>query len=128
MYNGQDPVYAELHAFLESNDFMSELETHINTRPKLVDYKIWVDLAGFGRLDPHVEAWGDYLGQIYIGRQDHPYNGTTIYDDSKKILFQMPYRQNYGWIFDQCQKVWHGRKHDIPEGLIRASVMLWYNL
>lgn len=127
VYAGTAPVVDQLKQYLTSEELNKELEAHTGRPVRLIDLQIWVDLPGFGRLTPHVEAWGDYLSQIYITRQHDPDNGTTIYTDQRRILYQLPYRNNFGWFFDQCQLVWHGRKSDVAAGLTRASVMIWYN-
>lgn len=127
VYAGTDPVQDQLRQYLTSAEVTEQLSAHTGQAVHLIDLQIWIDLPGFGRLTPHVEAWGDYLSQIYITRQQDPDGGTTIYTDSRRILYQLPYRNNFGWFFDQCQLVWHGRKSDVAPGLRRATVMIWYN-
>ena len=86
---------------------------------------LWVDLPGLGKLQPHVEGLGGgtYLMQIYLTDKNEPFNGTTIYTDDKEILFQLPYRNNFGWLFDQATGVMHGRHSDVSPNLKRFSIM-----
>lgn len=88
----------------------------------------FIDLPGSPGLQPHVEGIDSWLSQVYIAKQAHTYNGTTIYNDSKEVLLQLPYRDNMGWLFDTAGRVMHGRAHEVPEGLNRFSIMIWYAL
>jgi hypothetical protein len=88
----------------------------------------FIDLPGSPPLLPHVEGVDSWLSQVYIARQPHNYNGTTIYNDAKEVLLQLPYRDNMGWLFDTAGQVMHGREHAVPAGLDRYSLMIWYAL
>lgn len=88
----------------------------------------FIDLPGSPGLAPHVEGVDSWLSQVYIARQSHSFNGTTIYNLSKQVLFQLPYRDNTGWLFDTAGRVMHGREHAVPAGLDRFSIMIWYAL
>jgi hypothetical protein len=88
----------------------------------------FIDYPGSPPLFPHVEAADSWLSQVYIARQPHKYNGTTVYNDRKQILFQLPYRDNMGWLFNTGGTVMHGRAHAVPEALARFSLMIWYAL
>jgi hypothetical protein len=85
----------------------------------------FIDLPGAEPLAPHKELSGSWLSQVYIAAEDHSYTGTTIYTDRKQVLFQLPYRNNSGWLFDTGQTVMHGRAHPVPD-LARFSLMIWY--
>ena len=111
-------------------------ETFAHTLTPLLDHRLqfessslWVDLPGLGKLQPHVEGpgGGTYLMQIYLTDQSEPFNGTTIYNDDKQILFQLPYRNNFGWLFDQAPGVMHGRHSDVAPNLKRFSIMTRFN-
>jgi len=90
---------------------------------------LFVDLPGLGKLEPHVEglAGGTYLMQIYLTSKIEPFNGTTIYTDDKQVLFQLPYRNNFGWLFDRATGVMHGRHSDVASNLKRFSIMTRFN-
>ena len=88
----------------------------------------FIDYPGSPPLFPHCEQSDSWLSQVYIARFPHSYNGTTVYNDRKTILFQLPYRDNMGWLFDTGGSVMHGRAHPVPDGLARFSLMIWYAL
>lgn len=88
----------------------------------------FIDLPGSPPLLAHVEGSSSWLSQVYISNQTHAYNGTTIYNNDKQILFQLPFRDNFGWCFDNGSTVMHGREHGVPEGLTRFGLMIWYAL
>ena len=88
----------------------------------------FVDYPGSPPLFPHREQSDSWLSQVYIAKFPHKYNGTTVYNDRKQILFQLPYRDNMGWLFDTGATVMHGRAHAVPEALARFSLMIWYAL
>lgn len=86
----------------------------------------FVDLPGSTPLAPHVEGSSSWLSQVYIATQTDNVNGTTMYNANKQVLFQLPYRDNMGWLFDNGSTVMHGREHGVPLGLDRFSIMIWY--
>ena len=105
-----------------------EFRTKHNLVPNA--FTMWIDLPGMGTLQPHVEGVDGtvYLCQLYITKQSHSTNGTTIYTDDKKVLMQLPYRNNLGWFFDTADQVMHGREHPTPPDLQRFSLMVWYDI
>lgn len=113
-----------LHNFFE-NTFAQTMLPVLNHKLQYESSSLWVDLPGLGKLQPHVEGpgGGTYLMQIYLTGQPHPFNGTTIYTDNKQILFQLPYRNNFGWLFDQATGIMHGRHSDVATDLKRFSLM-----
>ena len=113
-----------LHDFYQeifSRDMMSTL----NYKLHHASTSLYLDLPGLGNLEPHTEGpeGGTYLMQTYITDQCEPFNGTTVYTDDKQILFQMPYRNNFGWLFDQATGIMHGRHSDVSPNLKRFSIM-----
>lgn len=128
IYQGTDSNFLELKKYVQSTECVSQLESLLgNVKISNTGLDLWIDLPGFGPLAPHFENEGSiYISQIYISDKDYPNNGTTIYTDDKQILFQLPFRDNFGWFFDKGYTVMHGRINDVePEN--RYSVMLWYS-
>lgn len=127
IYTGNNPTYIKLKEYFESNEVMHQFNTAL-TEKRLAPsvFKIWVDLPGFGPLLPHVETSDAYIAQLFVTQKEHSYTGTTIYNDNKEILFQLPYRNNCGWFFNNGSTVMHGRAHDVPEGIQRFALMVWY--
>jgi hypothetical protein len=108
--------------------WQAELVKNSNRQLFLSNITFFIDLPGSPGLQPHVEGVDSWLAQVYIARQTHTYGGTTVYNASKEVLFQLPYRDNMGWLFDTAGRVMHGRQHGVPEGLDRFSIMAWYAL
>jgi len=128
VYTGQNQEYVDFCNYVKSTKVLARLGQILNTDVKNTGIDLWIDFAGFGTLAPHYENEGSiYLAQIYISDKEYPFIGTTIYNDSKQILFQLPFRDNYGWLFDKGHTVMHGRAHDIPNDLARCSIMLWFD-
>ena len=89
---------------------------------------LWAEFQGIGVLQPHVEIpGGKNLSQLYINKQPVPNNGTTIYTDQKEILCLLPYRDNFGWFFDDSGRVMHGRDNDVPPDIIRFTMMMHWS-
>jgi len=89
---------------------------------------LWAEFQGLGKLRPHVEdPAGKHLSQVYISKQPVPNIGTTIYTDNHEILFLLPFRDNFGWFFDDSGKITHGREHDIPSGMTRFTMMMHWS-
>ena len=127
IYSGQDSAFLELKQYLSSGKFVNQLEEIIGKKMTLVDLALWADYPGFGPLLPHVELHGQGQGQIFFTKKEYDTNGTAILNDDKKLLFIMPYRDNYGWYFDQCTQVMHGRPYEVPDDIVRYSLIYWHN-
>lgn len=126
IYSGHAPAYIELTKYLSSEEFQKPLEDCIGKKMQLADLALWADYPGFGPLLPHVELHGQGQGQIFLTDKEYDTNGTAILNDDKKLLFTMPYRDNYGWYFDQCTEVMHSRPYDVPAGIVRYSLIYWH--
>jgi hypothetical protein len=125
-YTGRSPIIIETEQWLGSSDCLSILEKHIGKSLSYSDMHLWCDSTGVESMKPHKEQGGEFLAQFFIARTEHSYTGTTIYNDDGRILFQMPYRNNYGWFFDQGTTVMHGREHPVPNDIKRFSLLVWY--
>lgn len=109
-----------------SNDFKAQLESATGVELEYSSSSIWADQRGFGALNPHKEQGGAYMIQVYLTETPHDWTGTTFYNEAGQVLAQLPYRDNFGWFFHGMQ-VMHGRHHDVPEGLTRFTLQIWYN-
>jgi hypothetical protein len=126
VYNGTDTVYQQVVEYLSSTELTTQLSQLVGRDVHLSNHTLWLDVPGFGSLKPHRETGGEFLAQVFITKQFDNYNGTTFYTDDKNVLFQMPYRNNFAWLFEGTQ-VLHGRQFDVAPGLKRFSIMMWYN-
>ena len=123
-YTGSDPAYYLLEQEMKAP---RELGAAVGKELRLSAISMWVDLPGTGTLAPHVEGDGSYLAQVYVTSKEYPDHGTTIYNDHKQTLFQLPYRDNLGWFFDTGRTVMHGRARSVPADLERYTIMLWFS-
>jgi hypothetical protein len=130
-YNVEDPSFAPVRQAVDRGTHLAYWQERLAPPGRELycsNISFFVDLPGSPGLQPHVEGVDSWLAQVYIARQSHTYNGTTVYNDNKQVLFQLPYRDNMGWLFDTAGRVMHGRAHGVPEGLDRFSIMIWYAL
>jgi len=127
IYKGADETYKTLLAALADPEFLQPIEDHLGFKMVFSNASLWADYPGFGPLLPHVEQHGQGQAQIYLTRKEHPTNGASVMNMDKQLLFTLPYRNNYGWYFDQCTKVMHSRDYDVPPGIVRYSLIFWYN-
>jgi hypothetical protein len=127
IYCGNDPVYLELLKVLSSPTTLTPIEQALGKKIKFDSVKLWADYPGFGPLQAHQEGSGQGQAQIYITRKEHATNGTSILNNDKQLLFTLPYRNNYGWYFDDCTKVMHSREFDVPVNTVRYSLIFWYS-
>jgi hypothetical protein len=125
MFDRQGIVWAELAEYFNSAEFKKPLEDHLGVDLQLTEGSIWADLAGFGPLGAHKEGGGSYMMQVYLTDTPHDYSGTTIYNEAGEVLVQLPYRDNFAWFF-HGMKIMHGRRHDVPEGIKRFTLQVWY--
>ena len=127
VYQGSHSSFQKLKDYFNSPEVIQQFRQHLPDRkPAPSEFKIWVDRTGFGPLVPHKEVNDAFIAQVFVTREEHSYTGTTIYNDNKEILFQLPYRNNCGWFFDNGITVMHGRAHDVPAGINRYAIMIWY--
>jgi hypothetical protein len=131
-YDVADPSFDPIRRAFDQGDLLAYWQQLLVQDPGRQLYcgniSFFIDLPGTPVLTPHVEGCDSWLAQVYIAPQSHTYNGTTIYNDDQQVLFQLPYRNNLGWMFDTAGRVWHGREHPVPAGLDRFSIMIWYGL
>ena len=127
IYKGKNETYTDVKNYLSSNFFTEPIEDIIKKKMFLSDFALWADYPGFGPLLPHVEQTGQGQGQIFITRKEYPTNGTSIMNDEKQLLLTLPYRNNFGWYMDDCKKIMHSRDYDVPNDIIRFSLIYWHN-
>ena len=125
LHNETGQEWEELHHFIDLPEFIQPIEKHLGVDLRYNGASMWADLTGFGALTPHKELGGQYMMQVYITDTPHDYAGTTIYNEQKEILVQLPYRDNFAWFFDGM-KIMHGRHHDVPSGISRFTLQIWF--
>lgn len=126
-YDGPNPLVQEIEEYLSSSEVLGALEKTFNNKLKFSVLKFWVDTKML--LGPHVEQPNGNItmAQIYITNQEYPYLGTTMYQDNKKLLFQLPYRDNFGYCWEKSDEVMHGKICETPEGFNRKSLIIFFN-
>ena len=125
-YLGTEPEWIPVKEYLGSAELIDSLSQLVGKPVHLSNTGLWVIFNGVPKLRPHVEGAGEYVSQVFVTPATHDLHGTTFYTAEKNILFQLPYRDNSGWLF-HGQRVLHGRAVDVPEGVARYSIMMWYN-
>jgi hypothetical protein len=125
MFDNNGDEWAELVQFFSGDEFKQPFEQHLGIDLEYSTATLWADMKGFGTLGPHKEEGGGYMMQVYLTNTPHDYSGTTIYNEAGQVLVQMPYRDNFAWFFNGMQ-VMHGRHHDVPEGITRFTLQIWY--
>ena len=123
-YIGGSDAHTNLCNYLRSSEFIDPVSAALGKTMEFGNLILWIDLPGYGPLSPHVDRDNPGLMQAYITTTPHSYTGTTMYSDDNNILFQLPYRDNFGWFFYPADKVLHGREHSVPEGVKRFSILI----
>lgn len=127
IYRGNSPAYQRLLQALDSEQIRWPIEQELGYQIRFQAANLWADYPGFGPLLPHVEGGGLGQAQIFLTKQEHPTNGTSVMNLDKQLLFTLPYRNNFGWYFDDCTKIMHSREFDVPPGIVRYSLLFWYD-
>jgi hypothetical protein len=128
VYAGTSAVLDRIRTAANSDPMSTELSKLLGHDVKLSSLDLWVDQPGY-TITPHYDpTWFDHAAQIYI-TNDPAYRvgtpwGTTIFQQQKQVLFQLPYRTNLGYLFEDPQQVYHGLAGHVPEGMQRNSVYL----
>lgn len=125
VYECGNTEFAPVADHVASTDLTDQLGALAGYPLRHSNTAMWVDFTGIGQLRPHRETATGFLAQIFVTRQTDNLNGTTFYNDGRQVLFQLPYRNNFGWLFEG-DRVLHGRQADVTPGLNRFSVMMWY--
>lgn len=126
MFECRGPVWDEIEAYINSEEFLGQIAKLLGYPVRCTHRSFWADLKGFGPLGPHKEGGGNHMMQVYITRTEHSYSGTTIFNEAGQILAQLPYRDNFAWLFHGV-RVMHGRHHDVPEGITRFTFQIWFD-
>lgn len=133
IHNGNTDAYQQLQDTFRDPWFYKPLQT-IFQKPgndvynlKFIECKLWADYPGFGPLLAHKENSGRIQGQIFLTDTTHPVNGTSMLNDNKELLFTLPFRNNYGWIMEECQETMHSREFDVIPNTVRYSLIFWYD-
>jgi hypothetical protein len=130
IYAGTSPILDKIRAAANSDPIRSQLSELLGHNIKLLSLDLWVDSPGY-TIHPHVDpAFFAHAVQIYITdnttaeyRIGMPF-GTTVYHPDHRVLFQLPYRTNSGYFFENPQQTCHGLNGQVPEGMQRNSVYL----
>lgn len=125
IYQCTGAEFAPVADYINSPELLGELGALAGHPVWLSNTTMWVDFTGVGALRPHREQVGGFLVQVFVTRHTDNLNGTTFYNDNRQVLFQLPYRNNLGWLFEG-DRVLHGRQCDVTPGLSRFSIMMWY--
>ena len=125
VYDCATTEFAPVADYIKSSEFADQISSLIGHPVWSSNTSMWVDFTGIGALRPHKEQAGGFLAQVFVTRTTDTLNGTTFYNAARQVLFQLPYRHNLGWLFEG-DRVVHGRQSDVPTGLSRFSIMMWF--
>ena len=129
VYQGKCEATDKLIDFASNNDGMTMMENIIGQAVEFRGYSLWADTAGY-EITPHYDlAPFDVSIQIYMTDPVRNFEmmGTAVYEDgTDKLLFEIPYKRNSGYIMNTCHRIWHGLHHAIPPDYSRYSVYLRY--
>jgi hypothetical protein len=126
-YDYDHPTITKLENYLKSPDVLEYLGNILNKKLEFRLVKLWIDMKML--LGPHCEQPNGNLtaAMIYLTREQHDFLGTTICQDDEKILFQLPFRNNFGWLFEKSDLVMHAKITETPENFKRYSLMIFFN-
>lgn len=131
LYQGKSRTADQIMSYAASPEILEQIKGMLGNSVQLGGISLWADFEGY-TITPHVDPdFFDYAVQIYMSRDPVKWNspilGTTIYQTPSKILFQLPYRNNFGYFFEKPGEVLHGLATPVPPGMQRNSVYLRYN-
>ena len=128
-YTGTDPVFQEIKDVTCHPDVLAAMEQLVGKPVKTFgDISLWRDVEGY-KIPTHYDMGGwHYSLQIYFTRREYPMLGTTINDSQGRTVVTLPFRNNFGYIFDQCDRVNHGLATAVPPFVNRYSLYARYYL
>lgn len=131
IYTANTETINQLRQFAQSFEIIKSLSELVGKQVEFDSVSLWADFEGYA-ISPHTDP--DYFKhaiQIFVTREltdwNTPMYGTTIYQTEQQALFQIPYRNNFGYLFEVPSKVLHGLGTQVPVDLQRNSVYLRYN-
>lgn len=126
-YDADNPLVQQVEDYLRSAAILEPLSQALGKQLEFVLAKFWVDTKMF--LVPHKEQpiGNISAAQIYITDQTYPSLGTVINQDDRQILFQLPYRNNFGYLFDRVEAVMHSKTTETPAGFNRRSMQIFFS-
>ena len=133
IHKGNTDTFKKLESVLRDRRFLQPMSVYLQEHGKgplkmeFVQCNLWADYPGFGPLLAHQENAGQAQGQIFLTRELHKTNGTSMLNNNKELLFTLPYRNNYGWVMQDCQKTMHSREFDVVPNTVRYSLIFWHN-
>jgi hypothetical protein len=131
IYTGNTKTINQLNWFAQSSELVDSISKMIEKSVRFDSASLWADFEGYA-ISPHTDPnYFKHAIQIFVTRESTSWNtamhGTTIYQTEQEALFQMPYRNNFGYLFETPSAVLHGLGTQVPVGLQRNSVYLRYN-
>ena len=125
VYVGSDATLDLVRAYASSANMLNYVAEHVGNQVEFDGLQLWEDLPGYS-IAPHkdiVDAY-DHAIQIYITKEDINHLGTTFYSADQRITYQLPYRNNFGYMLPNPGGVMHGLIAPVPQGVHRHSVYL----
>jgi hypothetical protein len=116
-----------IRQYASSDHMLSQVAEHMGNPVVFDDLQLWEDLPGYA-IAPHLDITDayDHAIQLYVTKEDADHLGTTFFNSDRKVLFQLPYRNNFGYVLPNPSKIWHGLTTPVPPGVHRHSVYLRY--
>lgn len=128
-YVGTDPVLQKIKDVTCHPNVLAAIGELVGKPVKTFgDISLWLDMEGY-KIPTHYDMGGwHYSLQIYFTRKEDPLLGTTINDAQGRTIVTLPFRNNFGYIFDQCDHVNHGLATPVPPGVRRYNLYARYYL
>jgi hypothetical protein len=129
VYHGNNVALDQLIGFAAQSSTIDSITDQLGTPVQFLSCSLWADVAGYS-ITPHYDlAPFEHAVQIYMTDPVRNFEmmGTAFYEDqTDRLLLEIPYKRNSGYLLDSCHTVWHGLHHAIPPGFDRYSVYLRY--
>jgi hypothetical protein len=128
MTTSGDPALTEkILAHANSPAVLSLVNSYLGAVQYSDNVEYWKDLPGY-LITPHLDFVGEdpYChAQIYFGDQIVPLAGTLFHNRDQQPLFNLTYRNNYGYLLNRGDTACHGL-WPVPAEVERFSIHLKY--
>ena len=124
---GDPELFEKILQHANSPAMLDPVEEFLKAPQHSDNVEFWKDLPGY-LITPHLDFVGDdpYCHvQVYFGEQTVPVAGTLFHTPDQQPLFNLTYRNNYGYLLNRGDTIWHGL-WPVPDNVERYSIHLKY--
>ena len=110
---------------MNSKEFLDRLNETFDFNIKEIGSVIWLDEEKY-HITLHVDNDAvKHSMQIYMGDEENLNLGTSFAYENEDVFLTLPFRNNFGYIFKNTNKMVHGLLTEVPKNFKRYSLYFY---